>query len=264
MAVGIFFGGRYVTGWITDKRQEEAFAEEMAAMAEAEQEEIEEETEPEEELETYTEDDLLDEMIDVSIADMPLEDRVAGLFLTTPEALTGTDRATKAGEGTEAALAEYPVGGLVYSADNIQSEEQFSQMLADTLPKSKYQLFLILDDETDALSEDLSTYGINMEFTGKEEGSGEAFRTVSLPSLGGDSGEEGLVTVQITGEEDALADACLEAWENGAELLYVGEGIQSAYEGMLAEIQGDSELEDKVRETLEAIYRVKYHNRLEE
>ncbi len=195
---------------------------------------------------------------------MPLEDRVAGLFLTTPDALTGTDRATKAGEGTEAALAEYPIGGLVYAATNIQSEEQFAQMITDTIPKSKYPLFYILDDETDALTEDLSTYGINMEFVDKDKDSQSVFRTVTLPSLLGDAEEEGLETAAISGDEDALADACLEAWENGADLLYVQDGVQTAYEGMLEAIQGDEDLEDRVRESLENIYRVKYRNRLEE
>lgn len=256
-AVGIFFAVRGVTRWIADKRQEKEFEEAMANMRESE-EEIEE-TGTEEAVEEYTQDDLMADMIDASITDMPLEDQVAGLFLTTPEALTGTDLATKAGEGTETALAQYPVGGLVYAASNVQSEEQFTDMIMDTIPKSKYTLFFILDDQTDVLTEDLSAYGINMQFADKGDGSA-LFRTVTLPSLLGETAEDGLMTALVSGEEDAIAAACMEAWENGADLLYVQEGFQSAYEGMLAGIQGNEELENKVRESLETIYRVKYRN----
>ncbi len=254
VAVGIFFAVRFVTGWISDKRHEKELQKEMAAMAEAEQSGTEDAGAAEQESEPYTEDDLLDEMVNASIAGMPLEDRVAGLFLTTPEALTGVDLAVKAGEGTEKALAEFPIGGFVYAASNVQSAEQFTQMLTDTISKSKYQLFLIMDDEAELLTEDLSVYGINMEFADKGEGT---FRTVTLPSLLGDRTEDGLVTVQVSGEEDALADACLEAWQNGAHLLYVEEGIQTAYKGMLEKIQGNAELEAQVNASLETIYRVK-------
>ncbi|MBO5094710.1 MAG: hypothetical protein J6C33_10190 [Lachnospiraceae bacterium] len=263
LAAGLFFTVRYVGGRIADKRQEEEFAKAMAEMKQAEEEAETQEAETEETVEEYTEDDLLDEMVDASLAEMPLEDRVAGMFLTTPEALTGTDLVTKAGEGTESALAQYPVGGLVYAASNIQSESQFGQMLTDTIPKSKYPLFFILDDETDALTEDLSAYGINMEFKDRSDDTA-VFRTVTLSSLLGDASEEGIATAQITGDEDALADACMEAWEAGADLLYVPQGFQSAYEGMLEKIQGNAELEDKVRASMENICRVKYRNRLEE
>lgn len=263
LAAGLFFGVRYVGSRIADKRQEEEFARAMAEMKQAEEEVETQEAETEETVEEYTEDDLLDEMVDASLAEMPLEDRVAGMFLTTPEALTGTERVTKAGEGTESALAQYPVGGLVYAASNIQSESQFGQMLTDTIPKSKYPLFFILSEETDALTEDLSTYGINMEFKDRADDTA-VFRTVTLSSLLGDASEEGIVTAQITGEEDTLADACMEAWEEGADLLYVPQGFRSAYEGMLEKIQGNAELEDKVRASMENICRVKYRNRLEE
>lgn len=234
-AAGLFFAGRYAARFISDKRQEREFARAMADLEETGEAE-QEETETEEPVEEYTENDRMDDMVDASIADMPLEDRVAGLFLTTPEVLTGTDLATRAGEGTETALAEYSVGGLVYSASNVQSAEQFTQMIMDTIPKSKYHLFFIMDDTADILTEDLSTYGINMEFADKGDSS-DIFRTVTLPSLLGDAQEEGLVTAWISGEEDELADACMEAWQNGADLLYVEDGFQNAYEGMLEKIQ---------------------------
>lgn len=253
VVAGIFFAIRFVTKWFQERKQQENLEEETESTEETETEEMDE---PEDTV-TYTEEDLLDDIVSATVAGMPLEDQVAGLFLTTPEALTGVDRAIIAGEGTQEALVKYPVGGIVYSASNVESAEQFTKMITDTISKSKYQLFLCLDEETDLLTEDLSVYGINTEFTQKE---GNICKTVTLPSLLGNAEGTELVTVQIEGEEDTLAEACLDAWENGANLLYVQDGIQAAYEGMLAKIQGDSGLEDKVRESLEAIYYVKCDN----
>lgn len=263
--VGAVFGVKHVTEQLESKRHEEAMAEEMAAMQEAESEEQIEETWESEAAEEYTEEDLLDEMVDAGIAEMSLEDRVAALFLTTPEELTGVGKVVQAGKGTEEALAKYAVGGLVYAASNVQSAEQFTKMLTDTLPKSKYPLFLIFDDDTDKLTEDLSVYGINMEFTGKAE-EADVFTTESLPALAGEekSQESKLVTAQIDGEAEEIADACLAAWQNGAELLYVPKGFASAYEGLLAKVQEDEALQDGLTEVLEKIYRIKYQGRLEE
>lgn len=264
LGAGLFFGGRYLTGKIADRQQEKALEEEMAALAQAESEAAEQESETEEteSAPEYSEDDLLDEMVDAGIAEMPVEDRVAGLFLTTPEALTGTKNVTRAGDGTQKALAEYPVGGLVYAASNVQSAEQFAKMLTDTIPKSKYPLFLILGEQTDTLTEDVSVYGINMEFT---EDGGVRY-TSTLPSLVGENGQaEQLVTAVIEEEDaDAIAAACFDAWMGGADLIYVSGNFKEAYEGMLAKIQDTPDGRDKLAESLERIYRIKYRSRLSE
>ena len=89
----------------------------------------------------------LDEIVNAGIEVMPLEDKVAGLFIVTPEAITGVSAAVQAGEGTQNALAQYPVGGLVYFTKNMQSEEQLKQMLDNILLYTKYPLFLAVDEE---------------------------------------------------------------------------------------------------------------------
>lgn len=55
--------------------------------------------------------------------------------------------ATAAGSGTEDALKEYPIGGLIYFKQNMKSDEQFKEMLTSTTEKSKYPLFLAVDEE---------------------------------------------------------------------------------------------------------------------
>ncbi len=103
--------------------------------------------EPTPEVVKPTPQEKLDEIVDEVIAVMPLEDKVAGLFVVTPEAITKVTAAVRAGEGTQKALAQYPVGGLVYFAKNIQSREQLTEMLANTKKYSKYPIFLAVDEE---------------------------------------------------------------------------------------------------------------------
>ncbi len=103
--------------------------------------------EPTPEVVELTPAEKLDIMIETLIDGMPLEDKVAGLFVVTPEAITGVDTATMAGDGTRMALEKYPVGGLIYFQKNIQSEEQIKEMLANTKLYSKYPLFLAVDEE---------------------------------------------------------------------------------------------------------------------
>ena len=110
---------------------------------------------PTEEPETIPEktpEEKLDEIIDAAIEVMPLEDKVAGLFVVTPEAITGVDIAVQAGDGTKDALNQYAVGGLVYFGQNIRSEEQLTEMLANTAAYSRYPLFLAVDEEGGSVS----------------------------------------------------------------------------------------------------------------
>lgn len=89
----------------------------------------------------------LDQIVDAGIEVMPLEAKVAGLFIVTPEAITGVKTAVQAGDGTREALAQYPVGGLIYFKKNIQSEDQIITMLNNTKSYTIYPLFLAVDEE---------------------------------------------------------------------------------------------------------------------
>ncbi len=71
----------------------------------------------------------LQEKVQAKLSSMSLEEKVAQLFLITPEALTGAGTVTQAGEATKAALEQYPVGGLIYFQGNIVSEQQVTDMI---------------------------------------------------------------------------------------------------------------------------------------
>lgn len=60
---------------------------------------------------------------------MTVEQKVAQLFVITPEALTGTTKVTLTGNTTKASIEKYPVGGLVYSSINFQNKNQVKNML---------------------------------------------------------------------------------------------------------------------------------------
>lgn len=94
----------------------------------------------------------LDEIVNVAIEVMPIEDKVAGLFIVTPEAITGVGTAVKAGEGTRDALSKYAVGGLIYFAGNMKSAQQLKEMLDNTKFYSKYPLFIAVDEEGGSVS----------------------------------------------------------------------------------------------------------------
>ena len=117
---------------------------------------VESETQETENTDVQQEDDPLDELVDALLKDMTLEEKVAGMFMVTPEAITGVGKAVQAGDGTRTALAENPVGGLIYSEQNYQSDNQFLEMMTNTRSYSKYPLFLAVRRECG----DATSFGI--------------------------------------------------------------------------------------------------------
>lgn len=79
------------------------------------------------------------------------EEKVAQLFIITPETLTGVDVAVAAGDATRNSIYQYPVGGFVYFSGNIQSGEQVMQMLLATQQYSMERIglpvFTCIDEE---------------------------------------------------------------------------------------------------------------------
>ena len=75
---------------------------------------------------------------------MSLNEKVCQLFVVTPEQLTGVDVATVAGE-TKSQLKKYPVGGIVYYPQNVESKKAFNEMIDTTQSYSKTPLFIMKD-----------------------------------------------------------------------------------------------------------------------
>ena len=85
------------------------------------------------------------------LAEMTLEEKVYQMFIITPEALTGYDVVNASTDITKGWLEKYPVGGLIYFADNIQTPEQTEDMLKNTtvsaLELQGMPMFLCVDEE---------------------------------------------------------------------------------------------------------------------
>ena len=70
--------------------------------------------------------------VDERIGAMTLEQKVAQLFIVTPEALVeGVSQVTQAGDMTREGVTAHPVGGIVYFAQNLLDPEQTTTMLAN-------------------------------------------------------------------------------------------------------------------------------------
>lgn len=82
--------------------------------------------------EPLTQEQKTEKMIRQYMQTLSLEDKVSGLFILTPEQLTGYGQVTEAGDATREALQTWPVAGLVYFAGNILDREQVQQMLDST------------------------------------------------------------------------------------------------------------------------------------
>ena len=179
--------GRNAVGAVREKREAEEqvrLQEQMQAEQEAEAahevviaapEPMEKEPEPEP--------DRLGEPVRSHISEMPLEDKVAGLFIVTPEALTGVRTVTQAGEGTQKALNEYAVGGLIYFRHNIVDKEQLTEMLFNTVSMSRYPIFLAVDEEGGSVSR-VAASGIDVIQVGDMASIGESGDTTQAYEAG--------------------------------------------------------------------------------
>ncbi len=111
--------------------------------------ETEQEMEPRES--KPTEEELFEQEIEAFLEEMTLEEKIYQMFIITPEQLTGTSPVTAAGETTKNKLKEHPVGGLIYFAQNLISEEQTKEMLANTMEFAEeiedLPIFLCVDEE---------------------------------------------------------------------------------------------------------------------
>ena len=109
------------------------------------------ETETPEETETGEVTDPMYEQAMQIATGLTLEQRVAQMFMITPDALTGVSGAPRAGDSTRSAFAQYPVGGLVYMSANLTGPDQTTEMLSNMKNFSQdtvgLPIFLGVDEE---------------------------------------------------------------------------------------------------------------------
>lgn len=147
--------------------------------------------------------------VEEKLAQMSLEQKVAQLFVVTPEAVTGYNQVTVFGNASKAALNEYPVGGVVYSSWNYQSDAQMQELI------------------TNAQSYYAATYGM-MLFTMTRDGqvnpitaeiddAAEADYNVVFTEGTAPATQEGYYTIVVAGTDIIILDNALAVEVTGEE-----------------------------------------------
>ncbi len=388
LIVGLGAFGIYSIKKVVNAKKAEQ--EEAAAAASSENQEVVIETPQESapEPEEMTDGDVLEEIVNSCVSELTLEDKVAGLFMVSPEQFTGVATVVKAGTSTQDALSKYAVGGLYYSAKNIKSVDQITEMIKNTSDMSKYPIFTAVSEDGSengaitasiggietgeinnsdtaynagtsigaALFEygfnfciapdlDISEngkYGTEMESVAdiavsmtsalhdsgvtactyrfpvsgdtksaavaneisKEEltttiyvayqraiGDGQVgavmMSNVSFPTITGDNTPASLSKVMITDElrgmlgydglvvtaplnEAAItenytsAEAAVNAINAGADMIFLPDNFEEAYQGVLDAVNSGAITEDRINESIKRIYRLKYANKIDE
>ena len=131
-------------------------------------------------------------LIKKHVKSMSLEDKVSGLFIITPEALTGYGAVTEAGEVTKEALEATPVAGLIYFSGNIESRDQFSRMLENTEEWGSIDLQAeSAEDSISGKDRAGKASADSGKSSGKEEASSDTGKTGDAAKASSDSKENG-------------------------------------------------------------------------
>ena len=112
------------------------------------------------------------------LAGMTLTEKLCQLMIVRPEALAGVSPVTSAGEEMLAGLEAYPVGGIIYSLNNLVSREQTTAMIDGAQAASKIPLFISADEEGGSVGRlmyKLGTTWVDAMYSYKDEGPETAY-----------------------------------------------------------------------------------------
>lgn len=138
---------------------------------------IEEQTADSQETTEVTEEEK-PSLVDETLAGMTLHEKVCQIMFVTPEELTGEDGVTVAGDATRQALENYPVGGIVYFAKNLESQDQVKEMIDNSQKYSSIGLFVATDEEGGVVNRLMDTVGttyIDSMYYYKDDGDETAY-----------------------------------------------------------------------------------------
>ena len=109
---------------------------------------------------------------------MTLHEKVCQLFIVYPEALTGTSPVQSADGDLEQALADWPVGGLLFDKKNMNDRQQVTDLLTGVQAMTQIPLILTCDEEGGRVNRLMSTVGttyIGPMLDYKDDGAQTAF-----------------------------------------------------------------------------------------
>ena len=117
------------------------------------------------------------------LAQMTLEEKVYQMFMVKPEQLTGVYPTTASGDATKNAIEEYPVGGIIYFADNLVSVPQTKSMIENVQEYAKNSsgvgIFTAIDEEGGTVARAAQKLGTtafyNMQYYGDSNDAGQGY-----------------------------------------------------------------------------------------
>lgn len=116
------------------------------------------------------------------IKNMTDDEKIYQLLVVSPEALTGVDIATVAGDATKQAIETYPVGGILYGADNFEDAEQTTDLIKTSQSYAKLPMFIAVAEEggeNSPVASKLSTTAFENMSTYTDEGEVTAFNNAA-------------------------------------------------------------------------------------
>lgn len=111
--------------------------------------------------------------IEEILSQMTLRDKICQMLFPSPEAISKVTPVTKADQTMQEAVKTYPVGGIIYSKQNLVSTKQTKNMIAGTQKASKITLFIAADEEggtVNRLMKKLGTTYIGSMYDYKDQG----------------------------------------------------------------------------------------------
>ena len=114
------------------------------------------------------------------LENMTIDEKIYQMLVVTPEALTGVDVATAAGDATKTSIEKYPVGGIYYSADNFEDATQTTDMIKNSQSYAKTAMFIAVSEEggeNAPVASKLNT--TKVDFTFAQDGGKQTFENAS-------------------------------------------------------------------------------------
>ncbi|SEF67700.1 beta-glucosidase [Eubacterium ruminantium] len=116
------------------------------------------------------------------LSEMTLHEKICQMFLVTPESLTGYSYVNYAGEATREAIKKYPVAGVIYFGENLESRSQTEEMIRNTRQYAReingIPFFIAVDEEGGMVArcaDNLGTTVFDNMFNYKDQGTDKAY-----------------------------------------------------------------------------------------
>ena len=92
-------------------------------------------------------DELRGNEADILLNSMTIEEKIYQMFIIRPESILDVETVIQAGDATRSALGQYPVGGIIYGADNLVDAEQTKTMIENVKSYLSIAPFIGVDEE---------------------------------------------------------------------------------------------------------------------